>query len=78
MYRAIVETLDHISHGGEEEEVWDAASMSKVGGLLTVCLSFIFHMALVCKSCLSYVLDISRSLQKKAKDIMPTLRSVLH
>ena len=45
-------------------------STSKAGGLLTVCLSFVFRMAfVVCKSCLSYVLDISRSLQKKAKHI---------
>lgn len=70
MYGAIVETLDHISHGGSDEEVWDADSTSKAGGLLSVCLSFVFRMAFVlCKSCLSYVLDISRSLQKKAKDI---------
>ena len=70
MYGAIVETLDHISHCGSDEEVWDADSTSKAGGFLTVCLSFVFRMVfVVCKSCLSYVLDISRSLQKKAKDV---------
>ena len=78
MYGAVVETLDHISHGGSDGEVWDADSTSKAGGLLTVCLSFVFRMAfVVCKSCLSHVLDISRSLQKKAKDIYSEVNTVI-
>ena len=70
LYKPIVQSLDHISSGGSEEERWDSESTTKASGLLTTCLSFVFRMAfVVCKSCLSYVIDISRSLQKKARDI---------
>ena len=70
LYSVIVQTLDHISHGGSEEEKWDAESTAKASGLLTSCLTFVFRMAfVVCKACLSYVLCISVSLQKKARDV---------
>ena len=70
LYNAIVQTLDHISRGGSEEEKWDAESTAKASGLHTTCLTFVFRMAfVVCKACLSYVLCISVSLQKKARDV---------
>ena len=62
MYSVIVQTVDHILHGGSEEEKWDAESTAKASGLLTSC---VFRMVfVVCKACLSYVLCISVSLQK--------------
>ena len=45
---AIIQTLDHISHGGSEEQKWDAESTAKASGLLTACLTFVFVWHLLC------------------------------
>lgn len=78
LYNVIVQTLEHISHGGSEDEKWDAESTAKASGLYTTCLTFVFRMAfVVCKACLSYLLPISVSLQKKARDVTLILKLVL-
>ena len=51
LYNVIVQTLEHISHGGSEDEKWDAA---KASGLYITCLTFVFRMAfVVCKASLA-------------------------
>ena len=48
LYSAIIQTLDHISRGGSEEEKWDAESTAKASGLLHILhLPFVWCVGLV-------------------------------